>query len=297
MGPRNSVTYMSPQIQNEFIGILGDIVRQQIMCQVQKAKYYSSILFDSISSPDISHNDQTSQVVRYVKIENQEVEVVESFIDFIETKNKTAEAISDMILSKLKADGLDIMDCRGQTYDNAAVMAGKHTGVQQRFKDINPNAEFVPCSNHSLNLVCLHAASIETNSVTFFGTLERCYAFFSMSTHRWDVLIAAIGKTLKTIQDTRWSARAEAVDIAWNHYKLILTALEKLTEASEKDTNTRRNCVSRNGIIFFFMSLGPLEPVLHEVNDVQIYLQTQVFNVHQCDKNKCFAGTAHRETK
>ncbi|GFY78765.1 hypothetical protein TNIN_293471 [Trichonephila inaurata madagascariensis] len=111
-------------------------------------------------------------------IEKQKVRVEESFIDFIETKNKTAEVISDMKVSKLKADGLDIMNSRGQAYDNTATIAACHTGAQQRLKDINPNAEFVPCSNHSLNLVYVHAPSVEVNSVTFFGTLERCYSFF-----------------------------------------------------------------------------------------------------------------------
>ncbi|GFW51164.1 uncharacterized protein TNCV_3594461 [Trichonephila clavipes] len=67
-----------------------------------------------------------------------------------------------MTISKLKADGLDIMNCRGHAYDNTATMAECHTGVQQRIKDINPNAEFVSCSNHSLNLVCVHAPSVET---------------------------------------------------------------------------------------------------------------------------------------
>lgn len=134
------------------------------------------MVFDS--TPAISPKDQTSQVLRYVVIENQEVRVEESFIDFIETKSKTAGGISDMIVSKLKADGLDIMNCRKQAYDDAATMAGRHTGVQQRIKDINPYAQFIPCSDHSLNLVCLHTAAAEVNSVTFFGTLERCYAFF-----------------------------------------------------------------------------------------------------------------------
>ncbi|GFY78950.1 uncharacterized protein TNIN_201321 [Trichonephila inaurata madagascariensis] len=66
-----------------------------------------------------------------------------------------------MIACKLTADELDIRNCRGRAYDNAATMAGCHTGMQQRIKDINPNAEFVPCSNHSLNLVCVHAPSVE----------------------------------------------------------------------------------------------------------------------------------------
>lgn len=52
---------------------------------------------------------------------------MESFIDFIETKDKTAEGISKMILNKLQADGLDISNCRGQAFDNVAVIAEKHS--------------------------------------------------------------------------------------------------------------------------------------------------------------------------
>jgi hypothetical protein len=214
---------MSPEIQHEFIEILGKKLRQQILGQIRKAKYHS-VIFDS--TPDISHKDQTSQVLRYVWLENREVQVVESFIDFIERKNKTTEGISEIILSKL-----DIMNCREQAYENATTMDGRQTGVQQRIKYINPNGKFVPCSNHSLNLVCLHAASVEINSVTFFGTLERCDAFFSMSTQRWEVLTAATGKSLKRAQDTRWSASSDAVNMSRSNYKEILTTLEKLTVA------------------------------------------------------------------
>ncbi|GFS64266.1 uncharacterized protein TNCV_3945871 [Trichonephila clavipes] len=44
-------------------------------------------------------------------------------------------------------------------------MAGCHIGVQQRIKDINPNAEFVPCSNHS--------QSLNLRTCTFSGTPRR----------------------------------------------------------------------------------------------------------------------------
>ena len=67
---------------------MGNTVHQHIIGQIKRAKYYS-IIFDS--TPDLSHKDQTRQVLRYVVIENQEVKVMESFIDFIETKDKTAE--------------------------------------------------------------------------------------------------------------------------------------------------------------------------------------------------------------
>ena len=58
---------------------------------------------------------------------------------------------------------IDIANCRGQAYDNASVMSGKHNGVQKRIKDVNPKAEFVLCSNYSLNLAVVHAAAVTTN--------------------------------------------------------------------------------------------------------------------------------------
>ncbi|XP_026482738.1 uncharacterized protein LOC113390967 [Ctenocephalides felis] len=127
MGNKYSISYLSPKIQNEFIKLLGGAVRRTIVDKIKQAKYFC-IIFDS--TPDISHKDQTSQISRHVVIDGSEVKVVESFIDFVETKRKTAGEITNMILTKLENDGLDIKDCRGQAYDNAAVMAGKHSSIQ-----------------------------------------------------------------------------------------------------------------------------------------------------------------------
>ncbi|GFR07887.1 hypothetical protein TNCT_222281 [Trichonephila clavata] len=85
MDQNNSLTYMSTQIQSESIEILGDKVCQVIIVRFQKTKYYSMI-FDSTTYT--SHKDQTSQVVRYMVIENQEIRVEESFTDFIEIKKE-----------------------------------------------------------------------------------------------------------------------------------------------------------------------------------------------------------------
>jgi hypothetical protein len=102
-----------------------------------------------------------------VKINKGSVEVNESFLDFLPLYAKYAESLTEVIVSKIATDGLDIQDCRGQGYNNAATMAGKNSGVQQRLLQINPKALFVPCSNHSLKLVGMHAAGAGVNSVTF----------------------------------------------------------------------------------------------------------------------------------
>jgi hypothetical protein len=42
---------------------------------------------------------------------------------------KTAEIIMVEVTNKLALGGLNLQDCRGQSYDNQAVMAGVHSGV------------------------------------------------------------------------------------------------------------------------------------------------------------------------
>jgi hypothetical protein len=46
-------------------------------------------------------------------------------------------------------------------------MAGVHSGVQKRVLDLNPRAVFVPCNNHSLNFVGIHAAHVKVQAPTF----------------------------------------------------------------------------------------------------------------------------------
>ena len=105
------------------------------------------------------------------------VEIKKSFIDFFEIHEKTSKAVATKILSKLDADGLRVEDCRGQTYDNAAVMAGRRTGVETRIRKKNPRVLYVPCDSHSLNLVGVHAAHVNPVMVTFSERLSASLLF------------------------------------------------------------------------------------------------------------------------
>ena len=100
MSDKITVSYvnLSPQIQNEFITVLGENMKKKIVDQVKRGKYFAMI-FDS--TPDLSHTDQTSQVLRYVLIEGSSVNVKESLVGLMEAKGKTAEYISNMILEKV----------------------------------------------------------------------------------------------------------------------------------------------------------------------------------------------------
>ena len=45
-------------------------------------------------------------------------------------KGKNAEQSTTMILKQLEMDDINIQYCRGQAFDNAAVMSGHRSGVQ-----------------------------------------------------------------------------------------------------------------------------------------------------------------------
>lgn len=103
------------------------------------------------STPDISHVDQLTLIVCYV-LPSGPVERFVKFLD-MEGHGHTAEKLAQSLLDFLKENGIDIKDCRGQSYDNVSNMGGKYRGLQARIKEINKNAEYIPCFPHSLNLV------------------------------------------------------------------------------------------------------------------------------------------------
>jgi len=178
-----STTYLSPNIQNVFIRLLACAVREKLVHDIQRVKY-SGIMFDS--TPDAAHREQMSETIRYVDInvEEQTVVVKESFLGFVQIHKKDAASTADVILQQLGSDGLPFEDCRSQCYDNASVMSGYKSGVQQRVAALNAKAVFVNCDNHMLNLVGVHAVSHEVAGVTFFGAVQAIYIYFSRSTLR-----------------------------------------------------------------------------------------------------------------
>jgi len=124
-------------------------------------------------------------------------------------------------------------------YDNAAVMSGHISGVQARLCDQNAKAIFVNCDNHSLNLAGVHAASVDPIIITFFGTVEQVYVFFSGSTIRWKKMTEKLNVTVKRESDTRWSARESAVRVIAQSYDDIIALLQEMNEDAMESADTR----------------------------------------------------------
>ena len=129
---------------------------KSIIKKIKAAKNYS-IMIDG--TPDCSHKEQLSFIIRYVKTEDTEFSIIEErFIGYYEFSKKIGGwEIAEKILEVL-ASLLNFNDGVGQGYDNSANMSGKYNGVQavlEEEEEKNQNCVLSSCGNHTLNLVTL----------------------------------------------------------------------------------------------------------------------------------------------
>ena len=174
---------------------------------------------------------------------------------------------------------------RAQSYDNAAIMAGKYSGVQARIKELNPLAAFLLCAGHSLNLVGVKAVGCCEQVVAFYDFVGKLYCFFSGSTRRWSILTACLGprcKVVKRLSDTRWSAHADAVNALCEGYAQIQVALNKLAEDADQTEETKIEAASlskkMDKLEFAILALF-WNRVLSRYNEVSKAVQKQDVNL------------------
>ncbi|XP_047124335.2 zinc finger MYM-type protein 1-like [Hydra vulgaris] len=156
--------------------------------------------------------------------------VKERFLRVENLEKKTGADIAKLIMDVLEQNGIDLKNCRGQGYDNGANMSGIYKGVQAIILQKNPQALYMPCSAHSLNLAGVHSAesSVEVNN--YFGRVQSLYKLFSGSPSRWKVLIETTGLSLHQTSQIRWCARIEAVKPLVKRPREILESLKKLRD-------------------------------------------------------------------
>ncbi len=133
-GTASHNSYLGHHVQNELIDLLSRKIISAIVDDIKQAKFFSIILD---CTPDISHTEQLSVVIRVVSL-MEKPHIREHFMGFSEAEESTGQHLASMILTRLEELGIPFEDFRGQSYDNGANMKGKNKGVQARLLENNP---------------------------------------------------------------------------------------------------------------------------------------------------------------
>lgn len=140
-------------------------------------------------------------------------------------------------------------------------MSGIYNGLQAKIKATSPEAVYIPCANHSLNLIGNCGAESCISAVNFFRIVERIYVFLSVSTYGWSIVEGcfenSVHYTVKHLSATRWSSRYQSVKSLKHGYSEIKRALDILAN----DTSTKK--IAQVDALQLATSMESIEFVMH----------------------------------
>ncbi|XP_015953969.1 uncharacterized protein LOC107478340 [Arachis duranensis] len=209
----------------EILHILATKVRNSIREEIGDAKF--CIIVDE--ARDESKKEQMAIILRFVTLDSF---VKERFFDLVHVTDTCATTLKKELISILSHYNLQVENIRGQGYDGASNMRGEWNGLQALFLKDSPQAYYVHCFAHRLQLA-LVAASREVLQIhEFFTQLNSIVTIVSASSKRHDQLQEAqaienanlvaqneleTGKganqisTLQRAGDTRWSSHFNSI--------------------------------------------------------------------------------------
>ena len=243
--------FLSKDIQNEVLQCISHSVLRDLIDRVRKESIgktkepFYSIIVDETS--DINRCEQVSFCVRFC---NNKMESEEVFLGFHQTDRTDSETLLNLVKSSLLSLGLSFYGVRGQAYDGASNMAGRHNGLQAKILAENRKALYLYCFGHQLNLVVQDSVNSIPEVALALGRMNSVVHFLKNSPKRLDRFkdivsqieageFQRINHMVRPLCPTRWVMRLPAVDSFLEHYDPILDFLEILKNDTTEPTDNR----------------------------------------------------------
>ena len=103
----------------------------------------------------------------------------EHFLTHVAASSLNAEGLTKYLIDTLREFQLEPKCLVFQGYDGAAVMNGKCLGVQQCIREVAPQAIYIHCYAHTLNMVLVDCVKMIPSASEFFPLLEFLYVLVS----------------------------------------------------------------------------------------------------------------------
>ncbi|XP_020695371.2 zinc finger MYM-type protein 1 [Dendrobium catenatum] len=142
---------ISPKVQKEICCAASFETLASIINDIGNS--YFSILVDE--TRDVSTKEQLALAVRYVDRKGQ---VIERFIGIKHVASTNAVTLKAAVEETLAKHSLSLHKIRGQGYDGASNMRGEFNGLKALILNDNPQAFYIHCFAHQLQL-CLVAVA------------------------------------------------------------------------------------------------------------------------------------------
>jgi hypothetical protein len=277
--------WTSPSIQNEILEIISHSVVQRITKDVQLSRNYALIMDET---SDISRTEQVSICLRHVL----DGITLETFLGFFSTISTEGEVLFELVKKVMTDHGLELGNIVGECFDGASNMSGVRKGVAARMKECSPRGVYVHCYAHILNLALQDTMSDMKPLRNALGTLQSLYNFLEGSPKRHCLFESVevdgdqLLLTLKSLSETRWSCRWDAVKAVTEQMRKIVRALLIFARDKDKKTYTDSRALMNAICDFeFVFGLILLKMILLNTNSLSKYLQGRSIDVITAKRN------------
>lgn len=214
-------------IQNDLISAVATVLQHEIQEEIDSAPFFA---WQIDETTDVSCHAQLAIILRFVDITGCIQERFWGFFDVSAARN--AQAVFNLVDTEMDRFNYSAK-LVGQTYDGAAVMASELNGLRAKVKAKAPNAVFVHCYAHRLNLVLAQGARCIYEAKVFFGTLTGFTSFFAKSSKRVMFLEDTGCPRMPRTAPTRWNFSSRLVSTVANHRDQLLDAFERMLRSDD----------------------------------------------------------------